>query len=136
MQSVFLKVWNDRENLYIKTSFKSYLLTSVRNACLDELRHRNIVREHCEAILSTAELGDIDTDNYVLYSDLKKHLDEALHNMPPVIREAFEMSRFKQLKYKDIAKQLKVSERTVEVRIGKALEFLRHQLKDFIMLLL
>ena len=44
------------------------------------------------------------------------------------------MSRFEQLKYKEIATRLQVSERTVEVRISKALELLRHHLKDFFVL--
>jgi RNA polymerase sigma-70 factor (ECF subfamily) len=41
------------------------------------------------------------------------------------------MNRFEGLKYKEIATRLNVSERTVEVRIGKALLLLRQQLKDF-----
>lgn len=136
VQSVFLKVWNDRENLFIETSFKSYLLTSVRNSCLDEIRHRYVVREHEDTVLSHAELDDVDTENYILYSDLYTHLKDALEKLPPVYREAFEMSRFEQLKYKEIATRLQVSERTVEVRISKALELLRHHLKDFFVLLI
>ena len=132
VQSVFLKVWNDRESLIIETSFKSYLLASVRNSCLDEIRHRYVVREHESIILSHLELDDIDTENYILYSDLYDHLREALDKLPIACREAFEMSRFEQLKYKEIAVKLNVSERTVEVRVGKALGLLRHYLRDFL----
>ena len=46
------------------------------------------------------------------------------------------MNRFEGLKYREIAVKLNVSERTVEVRVSKALEILRKQLKDFFMLLL
>lgn len=134
VQSVFLKVWNDRESLSIESSIKSYLLTSVRNSCLDEIRHRYIVREHESVVLSDSVLDDVDTENYILYSDLYTHLEEALDKLPLACREAFEMSRFEQLKYKEIAARLNVSERTVEVRIGKALELLRHYLKEFFIL--
>ena len=71
--------------------------------------------------MSHLELDDIDTENYILYSDLYDHLREALDKLPIACREAFEMSRFEQLKYKEIAVKLNVSERTVEVRVGKAL---------------
>ena len=76
VQSVFLKVWNDRESLIIETSFKSYLLASVRNSCLDEIRHRYVVREHESIILSHLELDDIDTENYILYplAELNKRI--------------------------------------------------------------
>lgn len=136
VQSVFLRLWNDRDTLEIETSLKSYLLKAVRNRCLDELRHRDVVREHETYILSNSVLDDIDTENYILYSDLHEHLDEALHKLPEPYRAAFEMNRFEGLKYKEIALRLNVSERTVEVRIGKALELLREYLKEFFLWIL
>lgn len=134
VQSVFLKIWEERKDLYIETSFKSYLLTAVRNRCLDEIRHRQIRWEHEESVLSCPILDDVDTENYVLYSDLYVHLKKALDKLPAINREAFMMNRFGNLKYREIAARLSVSERTVEVRIGKALELLRHYLKDFLLL--
>jgi RNA polymerase sigma-70 factor, ECF subfamily len=134
VQSVFLRIWNDRASLDIETSLKSYLLKSVRNSCLDELRHRDIIHQHEAYTLSTDVLEDVDTEHYILYSDLSRHLDEALANLPEAYREAFEMNRFEGLKYKEIAARLQVSERTVEVRIGKALEMLRVLLKDFLVI--
>jgi RNA polymerase sigma-70 factor (ECF subfamily) len=104
----------------------------VRNACLDEIRHRNVVREHEAHVFSYDRQEDIDTENYILYSDLHRHLMEALRKVPDKLREAFEMNRFEGLKYKEIAEKLNVSERTVEVRIGKTLELLRTYLKDFL----
>ena len=131
VQNVFLKLWRDRESIEIETSLKSFLLRSVQNSCLDELRHKGVVREH-ESYSSTFSVSDnIDTENYVLYSDLQGHLEEALTKLPVACREAFEMNRLEGLKYREIAEKLHVSERTVEVRIGKALSLLRNHLKEF-----
>jgi len=134
VQSVFMRLWNDRNTLHIETSLKSYLLKSVRNSCLDELRHQNIVRDHESYILSNNVLDDVDTENYILYSDLYSQLNDALEKLPETYRVAFEMNRFEGLKYKEIANQLNVSERTVEVRIGKAIGLLRKYLKHFYIL--
>lgn len=136
VQSVFLKIWKDRDQLEIATSLKSYLLKSVRNNCLDELRHREVRREHETYVLSASGWGDVDTENYILYSDLSGHLQKALLKLPEACRIAFEMNRFEGLKYKEIAVRLQVSERTVEVRVGKALELLRIYLKEFFLLVL
>lgn len=136
VQSVFLKVWKDRGLLDIKTSLKSYLLKAVRNNCLDELRHREVRREHESYVLSTPGLEEVDTENYILYSDLSGHLQKALRKLPEACRIAFEMNRFEGLKYKEIAVRLQVSERTVEVRVGKALELLRIYLKEFFLFFL
>lgn len=135
VQSIFLKLWNDRKIIQIETSLKSYLLKSVRNSCFDAFRHQEIVRQY-ESEYENSVLDCYDTENYMLYSDLHDHLRRALGQVPEQYRRAFEMNRFEGLKYREIAKELNVSERTVEVRVGKALEILRKQLKDFFVLLL
>lgn len=130
VQSIFLKLWNDRKNIRIETSLKSYLLRAVRNSCFDEFRHLEIVRQY-ESDPDHSVLDSYDTENYILYSDLSAHLQQALDQLPAAYREAFEMNRFEGLKYREIAVRLNVSERTVEVRVSKALEMLRKLLKDF-----
>jgi RNA polymerase sigma-70 factor (ECF subfamily) len=48
----------------------------------------------------------------------------------------FQLSRFEELKYSEIADQLNISIKTVENQIGKALKIMREQLKDYLPLLL
>ncbi|MBB3188527.1 RNA polymerase sigma-70 factor [Microbacter margulisiae] len=136
VQTIFAQLWENRETLVIETSLKSFLLRSVRNGCIDELRHRQSIREHESYTEAFGPLGDLDTENYILYSDLQAHLDEALDKLPEAYKQAFVMNRFDGLKYKEIALKLEISERTVEVRIGKAIGLLRHHLKDFLILIL
>lgn len=136
VQSLFLKLWKDRTTLAIETSLKAFLLKSVRNSCLDEIRHSNVKREHESYVTTHNVLEHVDTENYILYSDLYQQLQQALDKLPEASREAFEMNRFEGLKYKEIAEKLNVSERTVEARIGKAIELLRKHLKDFLPLLI
>jgi len=136
VQNIFLKLWTHQHEFEIDTSLKSFLLRSVQNSCLDELRHRKVVHEH-ESYSELADNTDnIDTENYILYTDLKDNLDEAMKKLPDVCREAFQLNRFEGLKYKEIAEKLHVSERTVEVRIGKAIGLLRHYLKAFFIMLI
>ncbi|MDL2255106.1 RNA polymerase sigma-70 factor [Parabacteroides sp. OttesenSCG-928-K15] len=136
VQSLFLKLWNDRKSLYIEKSLKSFLLRSVRNSCLDEIRHRHVVQEHENYVTKYALLYEVDTEEYLLYSDLYGQLQQALDKMPREYKEAFEMNRIEGLKYHEIANELQVSQRTVEVRISKAIQFLKKELKDFLPLLL
>lgn len=135
VQDIFYKLWNDRRELKIDTSLKAYLLRAVRNGCFDAFRHRKIERNHVCAITATPSAGNLETENYVLYSDLQSRLDEVLEQLDEKAAEAFRMNRFENLKYREIAERLQVSERTVEVRIGKALEFIRSHLHYFAMLL-
>ena len=135
VQSIFLKLWNDRKNIQIEISLKSYLLKAVRNSCLDEFRHIEIVRQY-ETEYRSSVLDNYDTENYILYSDLYAHLSRALEKIPDLYKEAFVLNRFEGLKYREIAEKLNVSERTVEVRVSKTLDLLRKQLKDFFVFLI
>lgn len=134
VQNIFLKLWNDRTELIIETSLKSYLLKSVKNSCLDQLRHKKIVDNYAFKFFSSFDDFD-STEDYIFHSDLHQHLKNAISNLPEKQKEAFIMSRFKGMKYKEIAEALNISERTVEDRISKALAQLRINLKDFLIIL-
>lgn len=136
VQNVFVNVWAKREQLDIKTSFKSFLLRSVSNGCLDEIRHKKVVYEHEAASLLIGDLYNMDTENYVLHSELNNLIDNALTKLPENYKETFELSRIQGIKYRDIAQKLDVSERTVQERIAKTLNLLRKYLKDFLPLIL
>lgn len=131
VQNIFLKFWNQQSTLTIQRSLKSYLLSAVRNSCIEVIRHRKVVSEHQQAMLREDLLTSCNTDHYALYSDLSEHLREALDKLPPKLRECFEMNRFQNLKYHEIAQALNVSVRTVEVRISQSIAFLREHLREF-----
>ena len=112
------------------------LLTAVRNSCFEELRHQEVVRTHQNYVMGSSNLIDYNTEHYLLYSDLNDHLQEAIKKLPEDMRTIFEMNRFKNLKYREIAEELNVSVRTVESKISKSLEFLRNHLSGFYDLIL
>ena len=53
--------------------------------------------------------------------------------LPEKCRIVFEMSRFEELKYAEIAAKLDISVKTVEGRMTQALSLLRDSLKEYIM---
>ena len=87
--------------------------------------HRNVVSEYSLQF-------EYDTDSYVLHSELQEQIEVALSKLPDDISAAFRMNRNKGLKYQEIAEIMDVSVRTIEVRIGKALNLLRNHLKDYL----
>ena len=52
--------------------------------------------------------------------------------LPEQCRLVFQLSRFEELKYQEIADQLKISVKTVENHMGKALKIMRDQLKEYL----
>ena len=129
VQEVFFRFLEKSSELKLHGSMKSYLLKSVQNHCLDEIRRRK-VREQFAGDLETDMLYNNDTEDYILYTDLQHHLDRLLAQMPEEVAQTFRMNRFDGLKYHEIAQQLNVSVRTVESRISKALRILHQALKN------
>jgi RNA polymerase sigma-70 factor (ECF subfamily) len=129
VQEVFVRLWEKRCELNLHGSLKSYLMKSVQNQCLDEIRRRKIREQYAED-QEIQLLYMNDTDDYILYTDLQNHLDNLLAQMPEEVAQTFRMNRFDGLKYHEIAQQMNVSVRTVESRISKALRILHQTLKN------
>jgi len=55
--------------------------------------------------------------------------------LPEKCRNVFQLSRFDQMKYQEIADALNISVKTVENQMGKALKILRHRVIDFLILI-
>lgn len=68
--------------------------------------------------------------------DLKEKLQHALNELPERCRTIFQLSRFEELKYHEIASELGISIKTVEAQMGKALRILRVKLVDFLPLII
>jgi RNA polymerase sigma-70 factor (family 1) len=132
VQNIFVEFWENRDTINVNTSLKSYLLKTVQNKCLDLIRHLKIREKYSNKVIENSALTENDTENYILRSELEQNIDQVLSQLPEEIAEAFRMNRFDGLKYQEIAEKQNVSVRTIEVRIGKALNLLRKLLKDFL----
>lgn len=135
VQEVFLRLWENREQLAIKSSLKSFLLKSVQNKSLDSLRHTDIAGRYSSFVLAHPILSQNDTENYVLYAELQEKFNAAMLKIPEKYAEAFRLSRMENLNYQEISEKLGVSVRTVEVRIARALDSLHKELRDYLIAL-
>ena len=132
VQDTFVKIWEEHEELNIVFSLKSFLLKSVQNKCIDMIRHQKIRQNHINDVILNSPDYEYNTDNYLTNSELVGLIKTTLDNLPDEISQAYRMNRFEGLKYHEIAEKLNISVRTVEVRIGRALCSLRHELQDYL----
>jgi RNA polymerase sigma-70 factor, ECF subfamily len=131
-QDIFIRLWENRESVIITSSLRSFLLKSVQNKCIDTIRHLKIVDGYQSEQQNHPLLLENDTENYVLYSELEDDLKKALGKLPDDISRIFLMNRFEGFTYPEIASQLNLSVRMVEIRMGKALALLKNYLKEYL----
>lgn len=139
VQEIFLSLWENKEKVNITTSLRSYLFTSVRNQCVNTIKHKIIVRRHSDSTLAQIkelEMNYYGSDNdthYKIYeTEIGKKIEKTIGDLPEQCRITFELSRFEGLKSQEIAKKMDVSVRTVETQIYRALKVLKESLKDFL----
>jgi RNA polymerase sigma-70 factor, Bacteroides expansion family 1 len=133
VQNVFLKLWENRKRMAIHTSLKAYLYKSVYHESLNYLKHQRVRRKYMEEAM--ADLKQQAPQTAASDAELRRQLSEALSQLPEKCRTVFQLSRFEDLKYQEIADKLGISLKTVEAHMGKALKVLRLRLADFLPLL-
>jgi len=134
VQDVFFKIWKNRKRIVITTSFRNFLISSVRNNCTDYLRKLKI--ENLYKVKSKLSTINISPEDVYTLAELEKIIGEALTKLPIKEREAFEMNRYKGMTYVVIADKMGVSSKTIEAYISHALKILRNELKEYLPVLL
>ena len=131
-QNIFMEIWMKREKLPVNSSFKAYILTAVRNDCLDHLKHKKTVEKYTDLQIKNKTYAYDDIFNQLIDKELQAHLDSAIQKLPEHCRKVFLLSRFHYHSYKEIAGELNISIKTVENQIGKALKIIRKELDPYL----
>jgi RNA polymerase sigma-70 factor (ECF subfamily) len=135
VQEFLFHIWEIKTDLPSNVPVKAYLFKSIHNRCLNLLKHQQIKGKYQEQAFYEYKdnfFEESGTENEELHDKIRKTIDK----LPPERRKVFIMHRYEELKYKEIAEKLNISIKTVENQIGKALVFMRDELKDYLPLIL
>jgi len=136
IQDVFIKIWENRKNLLIHSSLRSFLFTCVRNTSIDYIRQNKrfslLEQDILERLATTGTIIDKSPDaiESMIFNETSDLIDSAIEELPDQCRKIFIMSRFQGFKHKQIAEKLNLSSRTVEAHIYTALKFIRERIKS------
>lgn len=131
VQDLFVHICENPERIKIRESLMSYLYRSVKNRCFTF-----ISKEDTHArILSSLRTRIIDSAvdlTPLTVSEVLTRFENALAALPAEQREAFELSRFHNMTYAEIALEQGVSLKTVQYRVKVAVEKLNGMLSEFL----
>lgn len=125
VSDVFLNFWQKRRYEQVTTSFRAYLMASVRHEALLYLR-----REFTDEPLPLDTVDKVAStqppaDQLLMYDELSHRIDAAIRTLPPQGQRVFLLSRFDAKTNAQIADQLGISIRTVEVHLYRATRLLK-----------
>ena len=130
-QQVFIRFWEKRETINITTSPGAYLHRMAINEALGWLRSKKN-QPHEEITAITPFEQERDVEQGLLHGELEEKIREAVDTLPPRCRAVFQLSRFEEKSYQEIADEMGISKKTVEHQMGKALRVLRERLKPYL----
>ena len=133
VQELMIWLWEHKSTLFIESSLKNYLFRSVKNKCLTFISGHETKQQVMASLFNEQSLYE-DPDFYIV-EELKEKIQIAITHLPDTYRRAFEMNRFQEMTYQEIAIVLNVSSKTVDYRIQQALKLLRKELKDYLPLI-
>lgn len=144
VQDVFTELWERKEILAYDVNLVALLFTSIKNRCIDLLRHRIVVKEAVNLIqeeyqatlrmkLASLELFD---QSLLSEQDIERIITEVVDSLPKKCREIFIKSKIEGKKQKDIAAELNISLKTVENQMAIAYKKIKSELKDYLPLLI
>lgn len=129
---VFLSLWKKRESLTAIDNLEIYLYVAAKNHCLNYLRrHRRLIATDSEALDHLCEDAlrfQADPESLLIRAETMRKVIAAIDQLPPKCKLIFKLVKEDGLKYKDVARLLGLSVKTVEAqvaiavrKIGKAL---------------
>ncbi len=132
VQQVFTRLWERSEGLSISGSVSAYLYRAVYNESLNYLKHQKVRSAYGQHVVHTMKNETEHAGKRVQLKELEGRLAQAMNELPEQCRTIFQLSRFEELRYREIADRMGLSIKTVENQMGKALKILRVKLVDFL----
>ncbi|WP_186756220.1 RNA polymerase sigma-70 factor [Echinicola salinicaeni] len=116
-------------------AIKSFLYTSVKNACLNNFRHQKVKDKHRHHYLMSHD-GFTDSMGDIIHAEILGRLHEAINELPKGCGLVIRMGYLEGLKNPQIADILQVSVNTVKTQKQRGLMLLREKLGDTVLLVL
>ncbi|MEM1260085.1 MAG: RNA polymerase sigma-70 factor [Bacteroidota bacterium] len=124
VQEVFVTLWEKKESISVKGELEPYLVKLAKYKVIDTYRKEERLKKLHISV--QPENTNIPTpEDHVAFEDTKMHIFSVFRTLPKKAQKIFFLSRKKGWTNKRIAKDLQISEKTVEYHIKKSLTRLK-----------
>ncbi|MBR10945.1 MAG: hypothetical protein CMP48_25110 [Rickettsiales bacterium] len=113
VQDSFITLWSKRGDFDHINAIKSFLYTSVRNKCLNVLKHQTVIKEHESRLIY--ELENSDSEQAIVAEEYYGRLYSEIKELPEASQKIMVLA-LRGLKNREIAEELGISENTVKTQ--------------------
>jgi RNA polymerase sigma-70 factor (family 1) len=128
VQSVFIKVWENRKKIDAELSFRSYLFTIAYNDICKLFRSRKYMREFISETMASKSDVTSGPEEGAEYQSVLEEVNRIVESLPDKQKKVFIKSRFEGRPSREIAEEMSLSPATVDNYISSALKLIRSRL--------
>lgn len=130
VSEIFFQFYSNKTFLEITTSYRLYLFRTVRNRAYNYLRWDLCRKADLAEASQKSNPDEQQPDQISQFEELYHDLEEAVNKLPIERRRIYLMQKFEGKKYREIADELHLSVKTVDVQLNRANQYIRNLLKD------
>lgn len=133
VSDVFVSLWDKIDTLdFDSNTILGYIKMSVKNSCLNFLRHQEYEWNYAENIQKNSPVYETEPDSLYTLDELYKMLYDILEQLPDKYRIVFMENFFEGKTQAEIAEELDISIKSVNRYKQKVLELLREKSRDYL----
>lgn len=126
VQDLMMKFWQKKEELATFGNIRSYAMRSVKNECLNRLKHHDVKMGFADFQLHRSELYQMETNN------MKEHILGFIRQLPEKQKAVIHLRDVEEYDISEIAETLDMEENAVRVNLMRARQKIKEQITQLI----
>lgn len=123
VQDLMMKFWQKKEELATFGNLKSYALKSVKNECLNRLKHHDVKMGFADFQMHRSELYQVETNN------LKEQIVGFINQLPEKQKAVIHLKDVEEYEVSEISEMLEMEENAVRVNLIRARQKVKDQIQ-------
>src|ERR1700691_2427606 len=122
VSDVFIKIWQKRKDLDKIENLRVYLYIATKNAALNHIeKQKRITTDNIDKFADQFKSIYFDAEQLLITADMVALINKAIASLPTRCKLIFKLIKEDNLKYKEVAQILSISEKTVESQLAIAI---------------
>lgn len=137
VSDAFTSLWSKRDDIdFNEDTIIAYIKTSVKNNCLNYIKHQSYELNYAEQCLNNQEIFANSPDCVYTLKELYERLNKSLEKLPQSYQEVFIKLFYEGKTHSKIASEMNISIKTVDRYKTKVIQELSKEFKEYLPLLI
>jgi RNA polymerase sigma-70 factor (ECF subfamily) len=132
VQEVFVNLWVHRQERTLHKCLQAYLYGAIRNKIYDYFDKQTVRERFQNYALRQYPAASNTTEQQLIFDELQEIVTRQIDGLPETTKKVFTLSRMQGFSIPEIALEMKLSVKTVEYHLTKALKHLRLHLTELL----